>query len=74
MSQKTTPKKPSSWSENRLKFLGLASEMALSLLVAGYLGREADQYFQNEKPVITLAFLLFALFGTLWRLIRGLKS
>jgi len=57
-----------------LKYSGLAFQMIGILLVFTWLGRKGDQYFGFKTPWLTLACILFALFGIMYKIIKDFSK
>ena len=56
-----------------LKYSGLAFQMIALVLIFTYGGYKLDQYLGLKIPVFTIVFILAALFGYLYKLMRDLK-
>lgn len=57
-----------------VKYSGLAFQMAAMIIAFVFLGKMADKYFENEKPVLTAVFSVAGVFFSLYNLIRSVKS
>ncbi len=56
-----------------LKYSGMAMQLLILLLLAAWGGQKLDAYFQLENPLITIFFLLAALFAFLYKLVKDLS-
>ncbi|MDY0089251.1 MAG: AtpZ/AtpI family protein [Flavobacteriaceae bacterium] len=56
------------------KYSGLAFQMAATIIAFVFLGKIADKYSNNEKPIFTAIFSVIGVFISLYNLIRGVKS
>ena len=56
-----------------LKYSGLAFQMIALVLIFTYGGYKLDQYLELKIPVFTIVFILAALFGFFYKLMRDLK-
>ena len=57
-----------------IKYSGMAIQMIAMIGIFSFIGYKADQYFGLEKPLITLAGLLFGTGGSIFLIIRQLKE
>lgn len=53
-----------------LKFSGIAIQMAVLITLMAYLGSWIDEELELKKPIFTLVLILFAIFGSLFQIIR----
>ena len=63
-------KKPSSL----LKYSSLGVELVVILCLAAWLGRWLDAKYGVEKGLFTIFLLVFAVIGTMYRLIKSLMN
>jgi len=71
--------KPSNQKEQKsynsfLKYSGLGLQMVITLGLAGAFGYWIDQSLGLQFPAFLLTFLIFALIGTLYLLIKNLQD
>lgn len=71
--------KPSSQKEQKpynsfLKYSGLGLQMVLTIGVAGWLGYLLDKKLSFQFPVFLLTFVVMALVGSLYLLIKNLPK
>ncbi len=52
------------------KYVSLASQMAISFLLAVFAGKWLDKKFQFDFPVFTIALMLITIFATLRKIIK----
>lgn len=57
-----------------LKYTGLAMQMVVTIGVAGYIGYWLDQQIGWRFPVLLMLFVLGALFGIIYGIIRSSKE
>lgn len=77
MPHQTTPAKTTTSAKpakNYLRYIGLASQMAGSLLLFAFLGQWLDKYFQLSRPYLTVVCCLFSIAGTFFILFRELTK
>ena len=53
-----------------LKFSGIALQMAILIIIAAYGGRWIDDELNLNHPIFTIIFILLAIFGSLFQIIR----
>lgn len=68
MSEKEKRTTPS----NLMKYSGLGAELVVVLIGAAWLGRWLDAKFEVESGLFTIFIMLFALVGSMYRLIKSL--
>lgn len=66
------PRKPSR-SSNYLRYSGLGLQLLLTILIAGWLGYELDEYMGNKYPVFMLLFGTVGFFGIMYKLYRNVN-
>lgn len=71
MSNQNPKKKPF---EAYIKYSGLAFQMAATIVVFVFIGKFADQYFDNEKPVLIAVSSLIGVFLSIYNLVREVKK
>lgn len=49
-----------------LKYSGMAIQMGVIILVGALVGQKLDHYFQTERPYLTVATSLLAIFAALY--------
>ena len=59
---------------NFIKYSGLAFQMIGTLLLFTWIGRKGDAYFKFKTPFITLASILLALAGIMYKIIRDFSK
>jgi len=59
---------------NYIKYSGLAFQMTAIIVIFVFIGKFADQYFDNKKPVLTAVFSVFGVFLSIYNLIRDVKK
>ena len=57
--------------KNYLKFSSLAIQMGVLITLAALGGDWLDESQENEFPIWTLIFILLAIFGSLYQIIRA---
>lgn len=75
-SQKTTSDKNKKLKpfNNYLKYSGLAIQMLVTIGVMGFLGYKIDGWLELKFPVFLLLFIISALTGIIYRLIKSLDK
>ncbi len=69
--KKDIPKKPIKENLNRfVKYSTLGFEMIAIIGLGAWAGYSLDEYFENKTPGFTIAFSLFAIFGSLYLIIK----
>lgn len=63
-------KQPSSF----LRYSSLGVELVVTLCVAAWLGRWLDEKYNVEKGLFTIFLLVFAVIGSMYRLIKSLMN
>lgn len=48
--------------------------MTAIIVIFVFIGKFADQYFDNKKPVLTAVFSVFGVFLSIYNLIRDVKK
>lgn len=71
MSNQDPKKKPYN---SYVKYSALAFQMAATIIIFVFIGKFADQYFGNEKPVLIAVFSVFGVFLSLYNLIKEVKN
>lgn len=56
--------------KNYLKFSGIAMQMAITIIIAAYLGRWIDEKLQLKHQIFTIVLILIAIFSSLFQIIR----
>lgn len=59
---------------NLLKYSSLGVELVVILCLAAWLGRWLDAKYGVEKGLFTIFLLVFAVIGTMYRLIKSLMN
>lgn len=67
------PKKKSQLNKY-IKFSGMGLQLGLTIYIAAYFGAKADAYYQNEKKICTILFVLIAFVGTMFSLVSQLNK
>ena len=67
------PKRSSQYSAYA-KYSTLAIQMALTIGLFAWLGTFLDEKYQMETPLYTVAFSLFGIFMSLYRVIKGVTK
>lgn len=57
-----------------IKFSGLAFQMAATITAFVFIGKFADNYFDNNKPVLTAVCSVVGVLGALYNLIRSVQK
>ena len=57
-----------------LKYTGLASQMAITILIGVFGGIKVDEYFSLTTPIFTLCFSLLSVIIALYFVIKDLNS
>lgn len=57
-----------------LIFSGIAMEMIVTIGVGAWLGNLADEYYGNEKPILTLILMLVAVGISMLILMKRVKN
>lgn len=55
-----------------LKYSGMAFQMGIIILVGTYAGKKLDEYFQSERPYLTVLFALLSIFAALYTVLKDL--
>ncbi len=55
-----------------MKYSGMAFQMGAIILLGTLAGQKADAYFAMEKPLLTVAFALLAIFAALYLTLKDL--
>ncbi len=55
------------------KYSGMAFQMGLIILVGTFLGKKLDEYFQLERPYLTVLFALLSIFAALYLVLKDLS-
>ena len=55
-----------------LKYSGMAFQMGIIILVGTYAGKMLDEYFQSERPYLTVLMALFSIFAALYISLKDL--
>jgi len=50
--------------------MGIGFQMIAIIAVSAWLGQLIDHHYNNPKPYVTLALLLFGTVGSIWQLIK----
>lgn len=66
-----SPDDPKKKLEDYAKFSGLAIQMAVLIILAAYGGKWLDEKLENETPGWTITLILFAIFVSLYQVIRA---
>lgn len=57
-----------------VRYTSLAFEMGIVIFAGAFGGLKLDEYFGTEKPWWTVALSLFAVFASIYIVIKGLKE
>ena len=56
-------------------YIGLGTQLAVTVTLMFFLGRWLDDYFDNSSPILTIIFLFFGVFAGMYSFIKSvLKS
>ncbi len=55
------------------KYSGMAFQMGLIILAGTFLGKKLDEYFQMERPYLTVFFALLSIFAALYLVLKDLS-
>lgn len=50
----------------------MAFQMGIIILVGTYAGKKLDEYFQSERPYLTVLFALLSIFAALYTVLKDL--
>ena len=56
------------------KYSGMAFQMGLIILMGTFIGKKLDEYFQLERPYLTVLFALLSIFAALYLVLKDLVS
>ncbi|MBR5983426.1 MAG: AtpZ/AtpI family protein [Bacteroidales bacterium] len=56
------------------RYTSLAFEMGIVIFAGAFGGLKLDEYFGTEKPWFTVALSLFAVFASIYIVIKGVKN
>jgi len=56
------------------RYTSLAFEMGIVIFAGAFGGLKLDEYFANSKPWFTVAFSLFAVFASIYIVIKSLRN
>ncbi|MBO4874239.1 MAG: AtpZ/AtpI family protein [Bacteroidales bacterium] len=56
------------------RYTSLAFEMGIVIFAGAFGGHKFDRYFATEKPWFTVAMSLFAVFASIYMVIKSLKN
>lgn len=59
---------------NLIKYCSLGVELVVILCLAAWLGRWLDEKYNVEKGLFTIFLMLFALVGSMYRVIKSLMN
>jgi hypothetical protein len=68
------PKDKQAKGSSYLKYSGLAIQIALTILLFGYLGHYIDGKQENAKPIWTLILSVFGLIGNMVYLVKKVAN
>jgi len=57
-----------------IRFSGIAFQMAATIVAFVFIGKFADDYFENKKPVLTAIASLIGVIGAIFNLIRSVRK
>jgi len=57
-----------------LRFSGIGVQLGVLFYIASFFGKKIDAYYNLQKPLITMVFVLIALVVFIWNLIRQLNK
>lgn len=69
--KKPAKSKPSS-SAAFMKYMGMATQMAVTVGVGAFLGQKADIHFGNEKPLFTIMGAVIGITAILYLIVKDL--
>ena len=49
-------------------------QLGITMYLAAYFGKKLDAYYGNEKKIITLIFIIFAMVASLYSLLAQIKK
>lgn len=67
-------KEDQSQPSNLFKYSGMGVELVVTLCLAAWLGRWLDEKYGVESGLYTIFIMLFALVGSMYRLIKSLMN
>ncbi len=56
------------------RYTSLAFEMGIVIFAGAFGGHKLDEYFSTSKPWFTVALSLFAVFASIYMVIKSLKN
>jgi ATP synthase protein I len=57
-----------------IKYSAFASQMIITLLLAGWGGKKLDAWMENPKPYFTILLMMWGLAGVIYLLIKNLQN
>jgi len=57
-----------------IRFSGVGIQIGITMYFAAYFGKKLDAYYGNEKKIITLIFIVFAMIASLYSLLAQVKK
>ncbi len=70
----TKPKLNPKKTKNLMKYTGLGFQMAGVFVIGIFGGQKLDEYFQFEKPFMTIGLILFLFVGYMYKLYIDLSK
>jgi len=55
-----------------MKYMGMATQMAVTVGVGAFLGQKADGYYGNEKPLFTIMGAVIGITAILYLIVKDL--
>jgi len=57
-----------------IRFSGIGIQIGVTMYLAAYFGKKLDAYYGNEKKIMTLVFIVFAMVISLYSLLAQVKK
>lgn len=74
MEKQSKGEKPDSGMNKYIRYTSLAFEMGIVIFAGAFGGLKLDEYFGLSKPWFTIGLSLFAVFASIYIVIKGLKE
>lgn len=55
-----------------MKYSGMAIQMGVIILIGALIGRKLDEYYQTQRPYLSVVFALLAIFAALYLTLKDL--
>ncbi len=59
---------------NYIKYSALVFQMAVTIGVFLFIGKKVDQYFQNNKPILTAIFSVLGVLLAIYNIIKSVNT